>query len=120
MIFDNGSEFGSASTVSITPQLSILSVITNDGIYVNGTKALTLAVGVGSDNTDNIYIGSDESTTESTALKGFIGEVILISRQLDNEDRELVEGFFSHKWGINNLLPSDHPYLTEEPYKGDS
>lgn len=120
LIFDNGSEFGSASTVSITPQLSILSVITNDGIYVNGTKALTLAVGVGSDNTDNIYIGSDESTTESTALKGFIGEVILISRQLDNEDRELVEGFFSHKWGINNLLPSDHPYLTEEPYKGDS
>jgi len=30
-------------------------------------------------------------------------------------DREKVEGHLAHKWGIDNLLPSDHSYKNNSP-----
>ena len=34
-----------------------------------------------------------------------------------DNDRFLVEGYLSHKWGID--LPSNHPWVREKPTFGD-
>lgn len=59
------------------------------------------------------YGGLFDSSTFS--LDGHVGEVILYGSALSEADRQKVEGYLAHKWGLAAILPVDHPYKSEAP-----
>lgn len=42
-------------------------------------------------------------------------EIAIVNRQDNATDRQKMEGYFAHKWGLTSKLPSDHPYKTNPP-----
>jgi hypothetical protein len=44
-----------------------------------------------------------------------LGEVILTTSQLSTDDRQKVEGYLAHKWGLTANLPNDHPFKVNPP-----
>ena len=49
-------------------------------------------------------------------LTGKIGDVIFVNG-VSATDRQRVEGYLAHKWGLTANLPSDHPFRNQPPYK---
>ena len=47
-------------------------------------------------------------------LEGMLGEVVAISSAL-SEDRERLEGYAAHRWGLTGQLPAGHPYKSVAP-----
>ena len=47
--------------------------------------------------------------------RGPVGEIIAFARKLSDADRQEVEGYLAHKWGLAANLPSNHPYKTTAP-----
>jgi hypothetical protein len=43
-------------------------------------------------------------------LTGNISEILVFNTTLSNTDRQIVEGYLSWKWGIEETLPESHPY----------
>jgi len=68
---------------------------------------------------------TDEATTRiqiggrQQNLTGFsnsnISEVVVCNRNLTTVERQKLEGYLAHKWGLTANLPSDHPYKTVGP-----
>lgn len=46
---------------------------------------------------------------------GTIAEIIAVEETLSNEDRQKIEGYLAHKWGIEDTLPAEHPYKDAAP-----
>jgi hypothetical protein len=46
---------------------------------------------------------------------GLMREVVVCESDLADADKELVEGYLAHKWGLTADLPSGHPYKTDPP-----
>lgn len=68
-------------------------------------------------NTHNVTIGAAEDGT-LRFLDGDIGEIILIKRTLTNDERQQMEGYLAHKWGLEGDLPVGHPYKDDAPLIG--
>lgn len=45
---------------------------------------------------------------------GDIAEVVYVDT-LSDANRQKIEGYLAHKWGITATLPADHPYKTDAP-----
>ena len=43
-------------------------------------------------------------------LNGKLAELMVIPSVLSEEDRQNLEGYLAHKWGLTDNLPTDHPY----------
>ena len=48
-------------------------------------------------------------------LKGWIAETILLDDIPSQEERQKIEGYLAHKWGLAASLPADHPYKNAAP-----
>jgi len=46
---------------------------------------------------------------------GFIYDIAIYNRALPTVERQLVEGYFARKWGIQSSLPALHPYQSVAP-----
>jgi hypothetical protein len=46
---------------------------------------------------------------------GDIAEIIMITGNVTIENRQKIEGYLAHKWGLQNNLAGNHPYKTELP-----
>jgi hypothetical protein len=46
---------------------------------------------------------------------GYIAEFVITQATLSTLDRQKLEGYLAHKWGLAANLPSDHPYKTVAP-----
>jgi hypothetical protein len=44
-----------------------------------------------------------------------IAEVIFVSGAVSSDNRQKVEGYLAHKWGLAANLPADHPYKASAP-----
>jgi hypothetical protein len=51
----------------------------------------------------------------SYCLNGDIAEVIFFNAALSATDREKIEGYLAHRWGLTAGLPVAHPYKTTAP-----
>lgn len=51
---------------------------------------------------------------------GYIAEVIVLSSIASNNIRQILEGYLAWKWGLQNNLSQDHPYLNHPPFIGDN
>jgi len=76
----------------------------NLGTIQNGTAQLA----VGS-------IAGTSGTTNGSPLAGAIGEIIVTASVLSTLNRQKIEGYLAHKWGLTANLPNDHPYKTAAP-----
>ena len=47
--------------------------------------------------------------------EGVVCEVIGFNRNLSDVERQQVEGYLAHKWGLIATLPEEHPYKTKQP-----
>ncbi len=47
--------------------------------------------------------------------EGAVCEIVAFERKLSDTERQQVEGYLAHKWGLSSALPADHPYKTEAP-----
>jgi hypothetical protein len=46
---------------------------------------------------------------------GNIGEIILIYSLSTSNERQVIEGYLAHKWGLSTILPSTHQYKNIAP-----
>lgn len=78
-----------------------------DGVSIYSTATNTFGAKVGP------QIGQNGSTLEY--LDGRIAELIFTDTVLASGDREKVEGYLAHKWGLTGNLDSGHPYKSSPP-----
>jgi hypothetical protein len=60
-----------------------------------------------------LQIGASGNNT--SPLTGSIGEVVIVSGLISSSNRQKMEGYLAHKWGLTADLPNDHPYKTAAP-----
>jgi hypothetical protein len=48
-------------------------------------------------------------------LTGYIAEFLAFNSKLSTVNRQLLEGYLAHKWGLAASLPVDHPYKNAAP-----
>jgi len=73
------------------------------------------------DNTGvDIHIGCEVGESTSQAFTGNIGEILMFSSVLDDETRQIIEGYLAWKWGLQASLPSGHPYESGAPQTSGS
>lgn len=44
-----------------------------------------------------------------------IGELLIVQYALSADERQRMEGYLAHKWGLEASLPGSHPYYTDPP-----
>ncbi|WP_218965259.1 LamG domain-containing protein, partial [Nostoc linckia] len=85
--------------------------------WVNGTaqgENLTFQTSGNSSDTDAtaVHIGSNGS---SDFLTGAIGELVVTKRPLTTGERQKLEGYLAHRWGLAGNLPAGHPHKASRP-----
>lgn len=81
-----------------------------NGVLVDGEVSTVLDISWVSLNTPSAY-------TSNSYFNGKIHEIILIfDGDINDEFRQLIEGYLAHKWGTTGLLASDHPFKGYPPY----
>jgi hypothetical protein len=81
-------------------------------IRLNGGAETATATGNTSSNATSVLaIGR----SFGALLDGKIGEVIFFDSALSAGNRQRVEGYLAHKWGLSGNLPNDHPYKNSAP-----
>jgi hypothetical protein len=124
MLFGDGSTYWGVYTASspvgfVGATYKICEIIANQATnaflyYQDGTSqgsAGTIDTGtVFSDN--NCYLGNDQY---GSSLEGNIAEVIFCDEKNTDSDRQKIEGYLAHKWGMQASLPNDHPYKSSAP-----
>ena len=109
---------GVTVTTDGTPYiLEIVSDITNSILdcYTNGTRTAQYSSGARFTGGGNrAYIGA-EVNGASRFLSGRVHEIIQAENVLTTTDRQKLEGYLAHKWGLAANLPADHPYKNYGP-----
>jgi hypothetical protein len=78
-----------------------LKANTSSGTLSDANPSFTLQIGAGGNNT--------------LSLTGAIAEIIILSGIISSTDRERIEGYLAHKWGLTANLPNDHLFKTVAP-----
>ncbi|TRV27900.1 MAG: hypothetical protein EWV88_04050 [Microcystis wesenbergii Mw_MB_S_20031200_S109D] len=100
------------ASVIATRNGSQARIILNGGTPVNG-NTFTENFSI-----NRIRIGNDMTASDS-GMNGFIAENLLWTRELSNSEINLLTGYLHWDWGMESLLPSNHPYRNRPPYVGD-
>ena len=61
------------------------------------------------------YDGSPDLGATQQYWTGYIAEFVITQTTLSTLDRQRIEGYLAHKWGLEANLPNDHPYKTTGP-----
>lgn len=73
-----------------------------------------------SDDSNTVGMRSTAELGGATApgryLDGDIAEVVLLFEVPSESDRQKIEGYLAHKWGLEANLPAGHPYKSSPPY----
>jgi hypothetical protein len=87
---------------------------TNVTVSLDGTtNSVTLASGTVFNGTSGIQIGNGGATT--SPFNGGMAEIVVIASSVSDTDRQKLEGYLAHKWGLTANLPAGHPYKTKAP-----
>lgn len=118
-MFRSGATWGDTNAntplVDVT-SASVLGVVKGNGgagaaiPYVNGTAQN--AKNASTAFTHDITIGSILS---GQYFQGSVSEVIITSSLTTTDERQKIEGYLAHKWGLEGSLPGAHPYKSAAP-----
>lgn len=78
--------------------------------YLNGTQLFTTAT-----NTVGLSGAPDIGRSFTQFFDGYVAEVVLCNGVLSQANREKMEGYLAHKWGIASVLDTGHPYKSSAP-----
>ena len=104
---------------SLTP-FSIYSDVTtgtSKSFHRNG-NLLTTQTFTGLTSSVGFLIGGRKeqgTNTISRFFSGFIGEVLIFNTTLSTGQRQQIEGYLAHKWGLTTNLPVTHPFKRIPP-----
>lgn len=87
-------------------------------MILNGETPVNGNTSTASFNINRIRIGNDMTASDS-GMNGFIAENLLWTRELSSLEINLLTGYLHWDWGMQSLLPSNHPYRNRPPYAGD-
>lgn len=113
-----GNDFGPGLSVNFhTGSGNILNYVWTSGatkqIYANGSsEGSTTGAGVIGTMSGGGRIGS---TTGQGFYGGMIAEFISVTGAVSLANRQSLEGYLAHKWGLAGWLPAAHPYKTQSP-----
>jgi hypothetical protein len=116
-LLENGIDFGNASLsfTGSTDAKIVFGYVTDtgdgstQGYRINGGDATTGSVDRGVTN-QAIHIGDYNDIGGTSPYNGIIGEVLVFNSVLGDSDRQKIEGYLAHKWGLEANLPALHPY----------
>lgn len=110
-----GSGIGNPSTTEFDNVNVVASSIfntTSSTLFIQGTSRATGSVGTNS-TSSGTRIGNSFGNGDSWV--GHICELIIYSGVLTTSQRQQVEGYLAWKWGLQNTLPTSHPYYKFSP-----
>lgn len=103
---------------STNPAIVASSAASNDeatwSIHVNGSSAGSVIETAGTPVAPSALI-IGYSGMSSEYWYGRISEVVATTNVLATSDREKLEGYLAHKWGLTANLPVDHPFKNTPP-----
>ena len=102
---------GNPSVSLVNPR--ILSHHSTNGsvaFYIDGTSLYTSASNTFSNTATTKRLGQ-----ASSKFTGQVAELIVLSNIPTTTDRQLIEGYLAHKWGLQANLPVGHPYQASAP-----
>lgn len=92
--------------------------VVSDGTGVqywnNGTHGGT-TYNSGSSFTEDLYIGRPAGSHSGVPISGWVFELLVVDQAVSTDDRQKIEGYIAHKFTVNDMLPSGHPYKDEAP-----
>jgi hypothetical protein len=111
--------FASGSITAATGKFLRVANVNSSTMYdfINGSQNISGSVtsGLATDG----YISMGEVVTaldlSSYTFDGRMAEAVVCIGTLSQSDREKLEGYFAHRWGIESSLPSGHPYKSSPP-----
>ena len=101
--------------VANTPFLAVSGYDGTNGYLWKDGSAGTLASGASSGTFAITKYGVGGGAYIGEFWSGSIGEVIIYNTALTTIQRQKVEGYLAHKWGLQSSLPADHPFKTAAP-----
>ena len=117
--FSDGTTPESSTAGSVTANTwNIMVMNKSDKFYVNGAEQGASAGLPAADNTNEVIVGAwyeNATSTFSNYLTGEIAEVIVYAGQLTTDERQRIEGYMAHRYGVQSNLPSTHPYRNFAP-----
>jgi len=106
----------SAVSYSANLNLELLSFKANgtnsQKIWVNGLYEAENTGAVTPFTSNAITIGADNA---GNSFDGIVAEVIIVESSMSDNDRQKIEGYLAHKWGLAASLPDGHPYKDAAP-----
>jgi hypothetical protein len=92
-----------------------LSVGFNGGALTSRSGGFQTAGNTSDTSSGLITMGASNALGGLTPFTGYVSEFIAIRSILSDANRQKLEGYLAHKWGLTANLPSDHPYKTVGP-----
>lgn len=81
-------------------------------VWANGTMMLGDATGHTVSTLSGLALGHDGATSYDNCS---MGEVVILNSSVTATNRQKLEGYLAHKWGMQGDLPADHPYKSQSP-----
>ena len=93
----------------------------NRSIYLDGSDVTTFDSSSGTvtdanNSSVDLCVGANSNGQNTQMMNGGdIGEIVIADAVLSTSDREKLEGYLAHKWGLESNLPSTHPFRYSAP-----
>ena len=84
-------------------------------VAVSGTLTSTRVSGTGTRTNLIAPLTLGANASGSQWLTGEIAEFLVVSNTVSLSNRQKLEGYLAHKWGLEADLPADHPYKNYGP-----
>jgi len=92
--------------------------LTKDGKQTEGTYSSTTLTTNNFDQDLEFWIG-EEIGGGGRGMEFILAEMIMITGSgFSTDDRQRVEGYLAHKWGLTGDLAADHPFKSSAPTNG--
>lgn len=82
-------------------------------LYRNGSSENSATASTYQSDIAGLVIGGQVNPYRR--FQGYVSEVIVYAGVLTQSEREKVEGYLAHKWGLAAKLPANHPYKSNPP-----
>ena len=118
----------SSSGRLISNSYTVSTGVKNGQGYKDGSQLSPLLFNRYTNFTIHVFVTSIPVATYATGCQGgfpnraFYGdfaEIIITESVPEEGEREKIEGYLAHKWGLEGNLPSDHPYKNSPPTMGN-
>ena len=112
-LYNGGFLSSSFTVIADTPFIYSYTISsTASGLWKNGISAGT--TGGATSIISNFYIGNFNSEARFS-FTGQMGDFLIFNTALTTSQRQQVEGYLAHKWGLVGSLPATHPYGKTPP-----